>query len=87
MTWSWKLGVIAGIEVKVHAKAARESLRRDSRAQRESAYLANLLFPEKSLQERMYCALPFLARHGFDLIDHLYAATHSDCHDHQVITL
>ncbi len=71
---------------KVHAKAARESLRRDSRAHREGDYLANLLFPEKTLQERIYCVLPFLARHGFDLIDKLHAATHSDCHDHQVIT-
>lgn len=72
---------------KNSAKAERESLRRDERAQAAAAELSGLLFPEHHLQERLYSILPFLARHGFDLIDTLYESVHSGCPDHQVLTL
>ena len=72
---------------KIRAKAARESLRRTERARADAAYLSGLIFPEKTLQERLYSVLPFLARHGLDLIDQLYGSIRFDCPDHQVVVL
>jgi uncharacterized protein YllA (UPF0747 family) len=72
---------------KMRSKAARESLRRNRRAEEESAYLSDLIYPNKSLQERIYCMLPFLARHGTGIIEDLYGAITNDCHDHQVLAL
>jgi bacillithiol biosynthesis cysteine-adding enzyme BshC len=70
---------------KIRSKAARESLRRDARAAEEAAYLSQSLFPQETLQERVYCVLPFLAAHGLDLVDRVYQAINPDCHDHQVL--
>ena len=42
---------------------------------------------EYRLQEREIAALSYLARHGTDLLQTLYSHLHTDCHDHQVITL
>lgn len=70
---------------KIRSKAARETLRRDDRAGEEAAYLSQTFFPHETLQERVYCALPFLAAHGLDLVDHVYEAINPDCHDHQVL--
>ncbi len=72
---------------KIRAKAARESLRRDERAGDEAAYLSRSLFPQETLQERVYSALPFLAAHGLDLVDRIYDAINPDCHDHQVLSV
>jgi bacillithiol biosynthesis cysteine-adding enzyme BshC len=72
---------------KIRAKAAHESLRRDSRAAQEAAFLSNALFPQKTLQERVYCALPFLAAQGLDLVDRVYDAINPDCHDHQILSV
>lgn len=72
---------------KIHRKIGRESLRRDQRAQEEAAYLNGLLYPHKHLQERFYTILPFLARHGTDLIGELYNNVHPDCPDHHIAYL
>ena len=70
---------------KIEAKTARETLRRAGRARQDAACLVGLIFPEKTLQERLYSVLPFLARHGPDLIDRLHGAIHLNCPDHQVL--
>ncbi|MBI3682929.1 MAG: bacillithiol biosynthesis cysteine-adding enzyme BshC [Acidobacteria bacterium] len=70
---------------KMQRKVARESLRRSERAQQESAYLFNLLYPRKHLQERFYTILPFLARHGTDLIERIYDNVHAGCPDHHLL--
>jgi uncharacterized protein YllA (UPF0747 family) len=70
---------------KIRAKTARESLRRDTRAASDAAYLAALFSPHGHLQERFYSILPFLALHGPDLIEKLYEAIHTDCPDHHVL--
>jgi bacillithiol biosynthesis cysteine-adding enzyme BshC len=70
---------------KIQAKAAREALRRSERARSEAAYLSALIFPEKTLQERLYSVLPFLARHGLGLIDQIYSRIRFDCPDHQIL--
>ncbi len=70
---------------KIERKTARESLRRDERAAADAAYFNGLVFPEKHLQERLYTILPFLARHGLDLIDRLAAELARDCRDHRIL--
>ena len=71
---------------KIEAKAAREMLRRDSRAAADAAYLEGLLYPHKHLQERFYTILPFLAHHGLDLVDRLASHICLDCPDHIIVT-
>lgn len=70
---------------KIERKTARESLRRDERAAADAAYFGGLVFPEKRLQERLYTILPFLARHGLDLIDRLAGELARDCRDHRIL--
>jgi len=72
---------------KIERKAAREALRRDERAGRDAAWLFNQLYPHRRLQERFYSILPFLARHGLDLIERLYQAVPPDCRHHQVLVV
>ncbi len=72
---------------KIQSKAGRESLRRAERARQDAAYLLRLVFPEKTLQERIYSVLPFLARHGLGLIERLHHAVRFDCPDHQVLVV
>jgi uncharacterized protein YllA (UPF0747 family) len=72
---------------KMERKTGREALRRDARAAREAASLYGLVFPERNLQERVYSILPFLAKHGLGLIDHLYEAIELDCADHRVMVV
>jgi hypothetical protein len=63
----------------------REALRRDARALEDAAYLENLIYPDKHLQERRYSILPFLARHGIGLVDTVRDNIHLDCSDHIVL--
>lgn len=72
---------------KVEGKTAREAMRRDERASTDAAWLSGLLFPEKHLQERFYSILPFLARHGLDLVDRVYENVHLECPDHVILTV
>jgi bacillithiol synthase len=67
---------------KMRAKIARETMRRNNRALEETSYLYNTVYPNKHLQERLYSILPFLARHGFELVDQLYDSVKLDCPDH-----
>ena len=68
-------------------KTARESLERDERAGQDAAHLSNLLYPHKHLQERLHSILPFVAKHGFDLIDRIEEHTCIDCVDHHVMAI
>jgi len=72
---------------KMERKTAREALRRNQRAGEESAFMANLIFPEKHLQERYYSILPFLAQHGPQLVDTLAQFVNLDCPDHKVLVV
>ena len=72
---------------KIQAKTARESLRRNETAQRHAAYLSSFLYPNRSLQERVYGMLPFLAQFGGGFVDRIADAIAPDCVDHQVLTL
>jgi bacillithiol synthase len=72
---------------KLSKKTARETLRRDERATRDAAYLGNLIYPHRRLQERFYSILPFLAQHGFDLPQRLLGQVQLSCPDHMVRTV
>jgi bacillithiol synthase len=69
---------------KLSRKAARESMRRDERATQDAAYLMNLVYPHRHLQERLYSIVPFLAKHGMDLPTRLLAQTQLCCPDHML---
>ena len=71
---------------KLSQKTARESMRRDARAAQDAAYLMDLIYPERHLQERFYSIVPFLAKHGLDLPSRLLAQTQLACPDHMVRT-
>jgi uncharacterized protein YllA (UPF0747 family) len=70
---------------KMRAKAEREAMRRDARATADASYLNGLIYPHKHLQERFYSILPFVARHGMELIARMYDHIVLDCSDHQVL--
>ena len=72
---------------KIERKAGREALRRNERAAHDAASLYGLLYPERHLQERLYSILPFLAKHGLDLVDRLYQTIQLDCPDHRLVVL
>ncbi|MEZ5402578.1 MAG: bacillithiol biosynthesis cysteine-adding enzyme BshC [Bryobacteraceae bacterium] len=71
---------------KIRAKTEREALRRNARADAEMHALTALLYQERHLQERFYTILPFLARHGFDLIERVEQHVRLECPDHIVLT-
>jgi len=72
---------------KLAKKTARETLRRDERATKDAAYLTNLIYPHRRLQERFYSILPFLAQHGLDLPQRLLGQVQLSCPDHMVRTV
>jgi bacillithiol biosynthesis cysteine-adding enzyme BshC len=69
---------------KMERKIGRETMARDARVARDAAYLSNLVYPQRHLQERLYSILPFLAEHGMGLIDELYGCLSLGCPDHQL---
>ena len=72
---------------KTRRKIERETLRRNARAADDERYLATLVYPQRHLQERFYSILPFLAKHGLDLVDLLYEAATLDCPDHRALII
>lgn len=71
----------------LRASAARAEARQSELLSRHADVLKNLLYPEKALQERKLGGVYFLAKYGTDLLQQLYGAIHTDCHDHQIIHL
>lgn len=71
----------------LRGRAARAELRQSEIAGRHAQLLSASLYPNKTLQERETAGVAYLARHGTELLRELYASLHTDCHDHQVITL
>ena len=70
---------------KIDGKVGREAMRRDERGRHAATSLYGLIFPERHLQERLYSFLPFLAKHGPDLTDHIYESIELDCPDHRLM--
>jgi len=70
---------------KIERKVGREMLARDERASHDASYLQGLIYPRKHLQERLYSIIPFLAQHGFALINELADNINLHCPDHQLL--
>jgi uncharacterized protein YllA (UPF0747 family) len=70
---------------KMGRKAGQEAMRREERASHDAASLYGLIYPERHLQERLYSMVPFLARHGLDLVGRIYEAIELGCPDHRVM--
>jgi len=70
---------------KIERKTARETVNRNQRALADASFMCGLIYPEKHLQERFYSILPFLAKHGPELIDRLCENIHLDCPDHKIL--
>lgn len=71
----------------LRSRAARAEVRQSEVLARHAALLSNALYPSKTLQEREIAGIYFVARHGPTLLHALYEAIHTDCLDHQVISL
>jgi bacillithiol biosynthesis cysteine-adding enzyme BshC len=71
----------------LRTRAARAELLQSEILDRKAAYLGNMLYPNKVLQEREIAGVYFLARYGQELLRGVYEAIHPDCVDHQVISL
>jgi bacillithiol biosynthesis cysteine-adding enzyme BshC len=72
---------------QLRARAARAELRQTEIVGRHAEVLCNLLYPDKTLQEREIAGGFFVARHGAELLRCVYDTIHIDCLDHQVISL
>jgi bacillithiol biosynthesis cysteine-adding enzyme BshC len=71
----------------LQAKAARAELQQSEILDRHAQKLSNALYPNKTLQEREVAGIYFLARYGKEFLKDVYATIHSDCFDHQILTL
>jgi bacillithiol biosynthesis cysteine-adding enzyme BshC len=71
----------------LRAKAARAELRQSEVLDRHAQLLNSMLYPNRVLQEREIGGLYFISRYGSGLLKDLYGFIHTDCCDHQVITL
>jgi bacillithiol biosynthesis cysteine-adding enzyme BshC len=72
---------------KLREKAGRAGNFRNGVLDRHEALLLSTLFPHHGLQERALSFLPFLARHGYELLDELSAAMRKSCPGHMLIQL
>jgi bacillithiol synthase len=72
---------------ELRARAARAESRQSEVLGRHADLLSNTLFPNKTLQEREVGGIYFVARYGKELLHQLYDTIHTDCVDHQVVTL
>ncbi len=71
----------------LQSRAARAELRHSEVVGRHAEALSNSLYPDKTLQEREFAGIYFLAKHGGKLLNDLLGTIHPDCVDHQLITL
>jgi bacillithiol synthase len=72
---------------KLHTQAARAELQKSELMTRKAEFLSQSLYPDKGLQERGIAGIYYMARYGRELLQQLYDAIHTDCHDHQILEL
>jgi len=71
----------------LRSSAARAELRQSEMLSRHAEQLSHALYPDKSLQEREVAGVYFIARYGAGLLHQLFGAIHTDCLDHQLVSL
>ena len=72
---------------RLERRAARAESLRNEVITRHAEAVSDALYPQKALQEREVAGLSFVARYGPELLASLYDAIHTDCHDHQLISV
>jgi bacillithiol synthase len=72
---------------QLRSRAARAELRQTEVLGRHAELLSAALYPEKMLQERAVAGVHFLARYGDALLQDVYRCIHTDCLDHQAVSL
>ncbi|MGH9784172.1 MAG: bacillithiol biosynthesis cysteine-adding enzyme BshC [Terriglobia bacterium] len=68
-------------------KAAQAAQSRSEQVERDAVRLENSLYPHKTLQERHYSGINYLARYGPSLLDQIYEQISAECSNHQVALL
>jgi bacillithiol synthase len=71
----------------LRARASRAELRQSEVIERHAEALSNALYPDKTLQEREFAGIYFLAKYGTEWMNGLLEHIHSDCLNHQMIEL
>jgi bacillithiol biosynthesis cysteine-adding enzyme BshC len=71
----------------LRARASRAELRHSEVIGRHSEVLSNALYPDKTLQEREFAGIYFLAKYGRELMNGLLEQVKPDCLNHQMIAL
>jgi uncharacterized protein YllA (UPF0747 family) len=74
---------MAGI---LERKAAAAVQSKSDQVERDAVRLENAIYPEKAMQERIYCGPSLLARFGMGLVEQLHQAIPAVPVDHQVLT-
>jgi bacillithiol synthase len=72
---------------KLRGKTARAENARTGVLDRHEAEILSALYPHRGLQERTLCLLPFLTRHGSELLDRLQSTMGKSCKGHQLMAL
>jgi len=72
---------------RANGKVAREALRRASTARRHAARLADWIYPNEKLQERVHCVLSLVAKFGLRFVDEIRAEIEPETADHKVLFL
>ena len=67
-------------------KAAASVQNKSDQVERDATRLENSIYPEKAMQERIYCGPSLLAHLGMDLVNDLYQAIPAIPVDHQILT-
>lgn len=65
----------------------RAQVARDEAVQRQLQHAADLLFPDKTLQERRINITSFIARHGRYFVDWIFDAIDLETKDHEIVYL
>ncbi|HEY7616912.1 MAG TPA: bacillithiol biosynthesis BshC, partial [Terriglobales bacterium] len=68
-------------------RAVRAQLRQSEVLERHARLLSNALYPDKTLQEREVGGMYFVGRQGKEILQELYEFIHTECLDHQVISI
>jgi len=71
----------------LQSRAARAELRHSEVADRHGRLLSNTLYPDKTLQEREFAGIYFLAKYGREVLQGLLDTINPDCVDHQLVNL
>ncbi len=72
---------------KLRRKAGRAYDFRKGVLDSHEKMLLDALYPDRALQERSHCLLPYLARHGLSLLEKLQRHIHAESFQHQVLFL